>query len=307
MTIPRSLAAVGALLLLSACASRPAATQASAPTTIGPPIGSTLVAPPSSQSTLDPHAQQHVAGAPAAQDTAGIALPAAPQSGQSTATTQASADASARAEQDAQALYTTTPVRDPWEAYNRKIHGFNRGADKVLFRPVAVAYDKVTPKPVKTGIRNLFGNLGQPGTAVTQVMQGHPVKAAQSLGRFVVNSTIGVAGLFDPATRFGMPRYNEDVGQVFATWGWDNSRYLVMPILGPGTVRDTVGRFGDQQLTPINYIDSARIANSLIGLQLADGRARMLPMDAARRDAVDDYTFVRDAWAQRRQKQIADE
>lgn len=274
---------------------------------IGPPIGATLVAPPSSQSTLDPHAQQHVAGAPAAQDTAGIALPAAPQSVQSTATTQASADAGAHAEQDAQALYTTAPVRDPWEAYNRKIHGFNRGADKVLFRPVAVAYDKITPTPVKTGIRNIFGNLGQPGTAVSQVMQGHPVKAAQSLGRFVVNSTIGVAGLFDPATRFGMPRYNEDVGQVFATWGWDNSRYLVMPILGPGTVRDTVGRFGDQQLTPINYIDSARIANSLISLQLADGRARMLPMDAARRDAVDDYTFVRDAWAQRRQKQIADE
>lgn len=307
MTISRYLAAASALLLLSACASRPAATQASAPTTIGPPIGSTLVAPPSSQSTRDPRQQHQVVGDPAAQENTGSALPAAPHSAQTTATTQASDDASTRAERDAHALYTTTPVRDPWEGYNRKMQGFNRGADKVLFRPVALAYDKVTPKPVKTGIRNMFGNLGQPGTAVSQAMQGHPVKAAQSLGRFVVNSTVGVAGLFDPATRFGMPKYNEDVGQAFATWGWDNSRYLVMPILGPGTVRDTVGRFGDQQLTPINYIDSARVANSLMGLQIADGRARMLPMDAARRDAVDDYTFVRDAWAQRRQKQIADE
>lgn len=306
MTMSRYLAAAGTLLLLSACASRPA-TTASAPTMIGPPNGATLVAPPSSQSTLDPLAQPHIAGAALTQETAGSAQPPTAQSAQTTAATPASADASVRAEQDAQALYTTAPVRDPWEGYNRKMHGFNRGADRVLFRPVAVAYDKVTPKPVKTGIRNMFGNLGQPGTAVSQVMQGHPVKAAQSLGRFVVNSTIGVAGLFDPATRFGMPRYNEDVGQVFATWGWDNSRYLVMPILGPGTVRDTVGRFGDQQLTPISYVDSARVANSLMGLQLADGRARMLPMDAARRDAVDDYTFVRDAWAQRRQKQIADE
>ncbi|MCS3809590.1 VacJ family lipoprotein [Xanthomonas sp. 4461] len=218
-----------------------------------------------------------------------------------------SAAAATAAEQDDQALYSATPVRDPWESYNRKIHGFNRGADKVLFRPVAVAYDKVTPRPVKTGIRNMFGNLGQPGTAVSQVLQGHPVKAAQSLGRFVINSTVGVAGLFDPASRLGMPKYNEDLGQAFATWGWDNSRYLVMPLLGPGTVRDTLGRVGDQRLTPITYVGNARIANSLIGLQLADGRARMLPMDAMQRDAVDDYTFVRDAWGQRRQKQIADD
>ncbi|MEA5125728.1 MlaA family lipoprotein [Xanthomonas floridensis] len=210
-------------------------------------------------------------------------------------------------ERDAQALYPVAAVRDPWEAYNRKIHAFNRGADRVVFRPLAVAYDKVTPRPVKTGVRNLFSNFGQPGTAVSQLLQGHPGKAGQSLGRFLVNSTIGVAGLFDPATRFGMPRYSEDVGQAFAAWGWDNSRYFVMPILGPGTVRDTFGRVADQQLTPINYMNNARVANSLIGLQLTDGRARMLPMDTIRRDAADDYTFVRDAWAQRRQKQIADD
>ncbi|MBV6898197.1 VacJ family lipoprotein [Xanthomonas campestris pv. ionidii] len=305
--IPHYLAAASALLLLSACASRPAARQASAPDTIGPPIGSTLIAPSASQSRLDLAHHDQIAGNPAAQGSAGSALPATAQSVQTAATTQESAEAGTRAEQDAQALYTTTPVRDPWEAYNRKIHGFNRGADKVLFRPVAVAYDKVTPKPVKTGVRNMFANFGQPGTAVSQLLQGRPVKATQSLGRFLVNSTVGVAGLFDPATRFGMPRYNEDVGQVFATWGWRDSRYFVMPILGPGSVRDTFGRFGDQQLTPINYLNNARITNSLMGLQLADGRARMFPMDAARRDAIDDYTFVRDAWTQRRQKQIAEE
>ncbi|PPT74371.1 hypothetical protein XaplCFBP3122_17020 [Xanthomonas arboricola pv. populi] len=307
MTTPRYLVAAATVLLLSACASGPATTHAPAPGVIGPPIGSTLVAPPLSQATLDPPEQQQGAGDAPAQEDAGSTQPALPQAAHATATTPPSVDASSRAEQDAQALYGTSPVRDPWEAYNRKIHGFNRGADKVLFRPVAVAYDKIAPRPVKTGVRNMFANLGQPGTAVSQLLQGRPVKATQSLGRFVVNSTVGVAGLFDPATRFGMPKYNEDVGQVFATWGWRNSRYLVMPILGPGSVRDTVGRFGDQQLTPISYLDNARLVNSLMGLQLADGRARMLPMDAARRDAVDDYTFMRDAWAQRRQKQLADD
>lgn len=304
MTIPRYLAAACTLLLLSACASGPAAKHTSVPTSIGPAPTATLVMPPASPPASGPSAQPMVASAPSLRRDAAQEVPDAARTDPAMSTSAAAATA---AEQDDQALYSATPVRDPWESYNRKIHGFNRGADKVLFRPVAVAYDKVTPRPVKTGIRNMFGNLGQPGTAVSQVLQGHPVKAAQSLGRFVINSTVGVAGLFDPASRLGMPKYNEDLGQAFATWGWDNSRYLVMPLLGPGTVRDTLGRVGDQRLTPITYVGNARIANSLIGLQLADGRARMLPMDAMQRDAVDDYTFVRDAWGQRRQKQIADD
>jgi phospholipid-binding lipoprotein MlaA len=211
-----------------------------------------------------------------------------------------------QAEQDASALYADTAVRDPWEHYNRAMYRFNNGADKVLFRPLAIAYDTVTPGPVKTGVRNFFGNLGQPGTAVNQVMQGRPLKALQSLGRFAVNTTVGIGGLFDPATRFGMPKYEEDFGQVLARWGWHNSRYFVMPLLGPGTVRDTFSRFGDQQLSPISYVDNVRVANSLRGLQLVDGRARALPMDPMRRDAPDEYAFVRDAWAQRRQHQIDD-
>ncbi len=304
MTIPRYLAAACTLLLLSACASGPAAKHRSVPTSIGPAPTATLVMPPASPPASGPSAQPMVASAASLRRDAAQEVPDAARTDPAMSTSAAAATA---AEQDDQALYSATPVRDPWESYNRKIHGFNRGADKVLFRPVAVAYDKVTPRPVKTGIRNMFGNLGQPGTAVSQVLQGHPVKAAQSLGRFVINSTVGVAGLFDPASRLGMPKYNEDLGQAFATWGWDNSRYLVMPLLGPGTVRDTLGRVGDQRLTPITYVGNARIANSLIGLQLADGRARMLPMDAMQRDAVDDYTFVRDAWGQRRQKQIADD
>ncbi|KQR09006.1 MULTISPECIES: MlaA family lipoprotein [Xanthomonas] len=307
MTIPRYLVAAGTLLLLSACASRPAAPQTSMRTSIGPASTATLVMPPAAQPLPGPSDQQLVASDRPIDSDAGDAAPASPDAALAAPAVSAAAAPITAAEQDAQALYSAAPVRDPWEGYNRKIHAFNNGADKVLFRPVAVAYDKVTPKPVKTGIRNMFSNFGQPGTAVSQVLQGRPVKATQSLGRFVVNSTLGLAGLFDPATRFGMPRYNEDVGQVFATWGWRNSRYLVMPILGPGSVRDTFGRFGDQQLTPINYLDNARVANSLMGLQLADGRARMLPMDALRRDTVDDYSFVRDAWAQRRQQQIADD
>lgn len=214
-------------------------------------------------------------------------------------------EATTQAEQDAEALYAKPAVRDPWEGFNRKMHGFNNMLDRFVLRPVAVGYDKVVPDPVQSGVSRFFGNLRLPATAVNQALQGRPVHAGQTLGRFVVNSTVGVAGVFDPATHIGVPkRDGEDFGQTLATWGWEESRYLVMPLLGPRTVRDTVAIVGDSALSPIGRIDKSSVADKLTIMQMVDGRAQMLPMDQVRKDALDDYTFVRDAWAQRRNRQI---
>ncbi|SDL46807.1 phospholipid-binding lipoprotein MlaA [Janthinobacterium sp. OK676] len=193
---------------------------------------------------------------------------------------------------------------DPWEGYNRRIYSVNSTLDKVLIRPVAVAYDWVTPAPVQASVTRLFGNLREPVTAVNQALQMRPAPAVQSLGRFVVNSTVGVGGLFDPATRFGMAREQEDFGQTLATWGWRDSRYVILPLLGPRTVRDTVGMIGDQPLSPISRIDSAGVADKLTLLQMADGRARGLQVDGMRELALDEYAVVRDAWLNRRAQQI---
>lgn len=209
-------------------------------------------------------------------------------------------------EQDAEELYGTPPVRDPWEGFNRRMHGFNNVLDRFVLRPVALGYDKVVPDPVQSGVSRFFTNLRLPATAINQALQGRPAHAGQSLGRFLLNSTLGLAGVFDPATHFGVPRRDgEDFGQTLATWGWHDSRYLVMPLLGPRTVRDTVAIVGDEPMSPIGRIDNAGVTDKLLIMQMVDGRARLLPMDQARKDAIDDYAFVRDAWAQRRNRQIA--
>ncbi|WP_449447795.1 MlaA family lipoprotein [Thermomonas brevis] len=207
-------------------------------------------------------------------------------------------------EQDAEDLYGSS-VCDPWEGFNRKMHRFNNVLDRFALRPVAAGYDKVIPNPVKSGASRLFTHLRLPGTALNQVLQGRPAHAGQSLGRFLVNSTAGIAGVFDPATRFGIPRHDGgDFGQTLATWGWRDSRYLVLPVLGPRTVRDAVAFVGDEQMSLTARSDNSSVTDKLLIMQMMDGRARLLPLDQARKDAVDDYTFVRDVWAQRRNHQI---
>jgi phospholipid-binding lipoprotein MlaA len=185
------------------------------------------------------------------------------------------------------------------------MYSVNNGIDKYFARPLARTYDKITPQPVQSSVSRFFKNLSGPATAVNQLLQGRPVRALQSLGRFAVNATVGVGGLFDPATRFGMPnRDEEDFGQTLATWGWHDSRYLVLPLLGPRTVRDTVSMVGDQPLSPLGYVEDTGVANGLRILQLADGRAKALSMDEMRKQAPDEYALVRDAWMQRRNRQI---
>lgn len=303
----QSLVLAAIVLGSSACASNavkqaPAAELGGAPSTSETPIASAVEAPPAAVVITPLPAHANAISGAAADD--GISSPVVASA--QTAETNANAlEAMTQAEQEAEALYATPAVPDPWEGFNRKMHSFNNVLDRFVFRPVAVGYDKITPDPVQSGVSRFFSNLRLPATAINQALQGRPGDAGQSLGRFVVNSTAGIGGVFDPARHIGMSkRDGEDLGQTLATWGWRDSRYLVMPLMGPRTVRDALGGFGDQQLSVINQIDSSSVADKLQIMQMVDVRARLLPTDQMRKDAIDDYAFVRDAWAQRRNRQI---
>ena len=193
---------------------------------------------------------------------------------------------------------------DPWERYNRQMHRFNNAVDRGVARPVGGGDVKDLPRPFRLGVSNFFNNLGQPVSAVNALLQGKPKQAAQSLGRFLVNSTLGIAGIFDPASDAKLPNKNEDFGQTLGTWGWKRSRYVELPLFGPRTLRDTFGMAVDAPMAPMRHIDEDRVRIPLQGLQLVDVRAQLLATDSLREGAEDDYALVRDAWLQRRDYQI---
>ncbi|RPE80167.1 phospholipid-binding lipoprotein MlaA [Vulcaniibacterium tengchongense] len=193
---------------------------------------------------------------------------------------------------------------DPWEGYNRRMHRFNNAVDRAVARPLARGYVKVVPRPVRLGVSNFFDNLRQPVSALNALLQGKPKQAGQSLGRFLLNSTLGIGGLFDPATDAKLPNKSEDFGQTLGVWGWRKSRYVELPLFGPRTLRDTFGLAADAPLSPVRQIEEDRVRVGLQGLQLVDVRAQLLATDSFREGAEDDYTLVRDAWMQRRDYQI---
>lgn len=193
---------------------------------------------------------------------------------------------------------------DPWEGYNRRMHRFNNAVDRSIAKPLARGYVKVVPRPLRLGVSNFFNNLGQPLTMVNSLLQGKPKQAGQSLGRFLLNSTIGIGGIFDPASRANLPQKSEDFGQTLGVWGWKRSRYFELPLFGPRTVRDVFGMAGDAPLSPLRGIEADRVRIPLQGLQLVDMRSQLLSTDSLREGAEDDYTLVRDAWSQRRDYQI---
>lgn len=232
-------------------------------------------------------------------------------------------DARTQAEQDYDALYrdptqdydpvadATLPAPadlpasyDPWEKLNRRTHAFNNLVDRVIAKPLAQAYVAVAPRPVRLGVSNFFSNLGQPVSALNALLQGKPAQAGHSLGRFLVNATIGVGGVFDPATRFQIPNKSEDLGQTLGVWGWTRSRYVELPLFGPRTVRDVFGLIGDGQLTPIRQIEEDKIRVFTQGLQLVDVRTQLMAIDSLREGATDEYALFRDSWLQRRNYQI---
>lgn len=193
---------------------------------------------------------------------------------------------------------------DPWEKFNRQVHRFNNAVDRTVARPLARAYVAAVPRPVRLGVGNFFDNLRQPLTMVNQLLQGRPRDATQTFGRFVVNSTLGIGGIFDPASDLKMKRRSEDFGQTLGTWGWRRSRYVELPFFGPRTVRDVLGMAGDMPLSPVRQIEDDKTRIFLQGLNLVDTRAQLLSLDSLREGAVDDYALVRDSWLQRRNYQI---
>jgi len=200
----------------------------------------------------------------------------------------------------------TDPENDPWEGFNRKMYAFNSGLDKTIVRPVAVGYDKVMPDPFQRGVGNFFRNLDAPVTIVHQVLQGKFTQGLDSLGRFIVNSTAGLLGFFDVASKAGMPYYNEDLGQTLATWGYEDSRYLLLPFFGPSTLRDGVSRYADSFIHPVGRAIHGRNEWGYFIFRGIDQRARYLDQDAELDQAYDPYVLMRDVWMQNRRYQIFD-
>jgi len=191
-------------------------------------------------------------------------------------------------------------VNDPWEGWNRKVHRFNNAVDRTVVKPVARGYTRALPRPVRTGVSNVFSNLGQPVSALNALLQGKPKQAGQSLTRFVLNLTLGIGGLFDPASDARLPRGREDFGQTLAVWGWKQSRYFELPFFGPRTVRDSFGLGGDLAVSPLRRVHDQPVRYGLAGLSLVDTRAQLLVTDGLREGVPDDYALVRDAWLQHR-------
>jgi phospholipid-binding lipoprotein MlaA len=202
----------------------------------------------------------------------------------------------------------TQSNKDPLEGLNRGIYKFNDVADKAVIKPVAGAYKAVMPSPVRSGVSNFFANLGDVVNVINDVLQFKFSQAMNDAGRFAINSTFGIAGLIDWASKDGIEKHNEDFGQTLATWGWKDSAYLVLPLIGPSTVRDTGGLVVDTAVfDPLGYVDDVSARNVLYTVKFVDKRAQYLPgSDLLDEAALDPYLFMRDAFMQRRQNQIND-
>ncbi|MEO6155650.1 MAG: VacJ family lipoprotein [Thermomonas sp.] len=194
---------------------------------------------------------------------------------------------------------------DPWEKYNRHMYAFNAVFDRSVLKPLAKTYAKVVPEPARNGVSNFFNNLGQPATIVNALLQGKGKLAAQSLGRFALNTTVGIVGIFDPATRIKILNRSEDFGQTLGVWGWKRSRFLVLPLFGPSTVRDALGIAVNGRLSPLRYVEEDKPRVFLQVLGLVDLRTRLFPLDNLVVGATDEYVLVRDSWLQRRDYQIS--
>jgi phospholipid-binding lipoprotein MlaA len=195
--------------------------------------------------------------------------------------------------------------RDPFESLNRGVSRFNDGFDKSLLKPVAASYKHHVPVPVRQGVSNFFGNLGDAWSAVNSALQLKAPEAAQSVLRVAVNTVFGIGGLLDIAGEAGIERHKQDFGSTLARWGVPAGPYLVLPLLGPSTMRDTAGLPLDWLGNPVRFVNSVAPRNSMYSLDAVDTRTLLLPLSAVVDDtALDRYTFVRDAYLQHREAQL---
>lgn len=195
------------------------------------------------------------------------------------------------------------PPEDPWQSFNKPVFRFNEAADRYALRPVAKGWTFITFEGLRHSVQRFFFNAAFPSRFVSSLGQGDGGKAADEAGRFIVNTTVGIAGLFDPATHFGFPRHDEDIGQMFGRWGIPPGPFLMLPLLGPANPRDAVGMVGDLALSPFLWIPvptyGTGILNVINSRALSDNE-----IQNARRTALDFYVFVRDAYVQNREAAV---
>jgi phospholipid-binding lipoprotein MlaA len=196
---------------------------------------------------------------------------------------------------------------DPWENWNRKVFSFNEVLDKAVLKPVAEAYRDVVPARVRSGVTNVLGNIADVWSAANQVLQGKVQDGLEMGMRVLANTFFGLGGLLDPATEMGLTKRSEDFGQTLGRWGVVNGPFVVLPLVGPSTVRDTVGFVVDRQAGPTRLIDSTALKYEVTGLQLVNVRASLLSAGAlVDQVSLDKYSFIRDAYLARRRDDLYD-
>jgi len=198
--------------------------------------------------------------------------------------------------------------KDPWELVNRNVFSFNESIDKYAIKPITKVYEFIFPVYVRERFSNVFANVGDVYTAVNQLLQGKPKTAVEDLTRVIVNTTFGIGGIFDVATEAGLEKHSEDFGQTFGVWGIKDGPYMMLPLLGPSNVRDTVGwAFDIQTDILLTYIDNIPVRNAITGIRIVDQRSKYLSSTSLLGEAAfDKYTFIRDAYIQRRRNRIYD-
>lgn len=196
---------------------------------------------------------------------------------------------------------------DRWEGFNRGVYKFNDVVDRATLKPVAKGYKKVTPHWMRVGIGNFFSNLDYPATILNQFLQGKARLGLRDTGRFLVNTTLGVAGLLDVATPLGLEKNDEDLGQTLAVWGVGSGPYLTLPLFGPSSLRDAPTRMFDFFTDPLTYVDAPwEVQWGERVLDVVHGRSELLSLDPTLQRTYDPYAFIRDAWIQQREFAIFD-
>lgn len=190
---------------------------------------------------------------------------------------------------------------DPWESVNRRVYRFNKGLDQLMLKPAARTYQKVMPAGLKKAFHQFFNNIDDVMVTLNDLLQGNLKQAGRDGARLVVNTTWGVLGFADPASRAGAPKRETDFGVTLGSWGFRRSPYVVLPFLGPSTVRDGIGRAANLYMNPVWYMHPKELKWGLIGFSFLDARVQFLDKeDLIKASALDEYAFVRDAYLQRR-------
>lgn len=194
--------------------------------------------------------------------------------------------------------------RDPYEGLNRSFYAFNKGLDTVALKPAAKTYDAVVPPVVDARVDSFIANLGDVRNTVNSLLQGQFKYAGVSFSRFLLNSTLGLGGLFDPATGFGLALHPEDFGQTLAVWGVPSGPYLMLPLLGPSTLRDAAAKPFPVDVGFNDLIDHVPTRNTIYGLDGLNTRQGLFAIDPILDEATDEYAYVREAWLQNREFKI---